>query len=403
MKMRILILLFAFVSCKSSTEKKEEVISSQDIHHQAILVDTHNDVLLQTMEKGVILDQDLTGITHSDLDRLKKGGVDVQFFSVWCDGTQADPFKYALVEMDSMDAIAKRNPDKIIEVANSKEMMEVVGQHKIAAFFGVEGGHMIENDLAKLDSLYERGTRYMTLTWNNSTPWATSSADETAIGGGTLNSEGKKGLTEFGKLVVKRMNALGMMVDISHVGEQTFWDVMETTIKPVIASHSSVHAICPVSRNLNDDQIKAIAKNGGVVQINFYSGFITPDYEKKREAFLLEHQSENDSLVSSGINMYVAEELLFAKYTDEVQSFRPTLQQLMEHIIHIINLVGVDYVGLGSDFDGITSAPIGLDDVTSYPLITNALIEKGYSKEDINKILGENLLRVLKANEIKNL
>lgn len=403
MKKLIFPLLLSLCACKSETEKKDIVLSLQAIHNEAILVDTHNDVLLQTMEKGVVLDQDLTGITHSDLDRLKKGGVDVQFFSVWCDGTQADPFKYALVEIDSLDAIAKRNPDKIIEVANFKEMMEVVDQQKIAAFFGVEGGHMIEDDLAKLDSLYQRGTRYMTLTWNNSTSWATSAADETALEGGVLNSEGKKGLTEFGKQVVKRMNALGMMVDISHVGEQTFWDVIETTTKPVIASHSSVYALCPVPRNLKDEQIKAIAKNEGVVQINFYSGFITPDYEKKREAFLLEHESENDSLVSSGINIYVAEDLLFAKYSDEVQSFRPTLQQLMEHIIHIINLVGVDYVGLGSDFDGITSAPIGLDDVTSYPLITNALMKKGYSKEDINKILGENLIRVLKANETNNL
>ena len=402
MRIQILILLTVFTACKSPTEKKEEVLSLTAIHKEAILVDTHNDVLLQTMEKGAIIDQDLNGITHSDLDRFKKGGVDVQFFSVWCDGTQANPFKYALTEIDSLDAVAKRNPDKIIEVANSKEMMEAVDQQKIAAFFGVEGGHMIEDDLAKLDSLYSRGTRYMTLTWNNSTSWATSAADETALEGGALNSEGEKGLTEFGKQVVKRMNALGMMVDISHVGEQTFWDVLETTTKPVIASHSSVYALCPVPRNLKDDQIKAIAKNGGVVQINFYSGFITPDYEKKREAFLKEHQAENDSLVSAGVNIYVAEELLFATYTDEVQSLRPTLQQLMEHIIYIIDLVGVDYVGLGSDFDGITSAPIGLDDVTSYPLITNALIEKGYSKADINKILGENLLRVLKANETKN-
>lgn len=302
--------------------------------------------------------------------------------------------------MDSLNAIAKRNPDKIKVVANSKEMMEAVNQHKIAAFFGVEGGHMIENDLAKLDSLFARGTRYMTLTWNNSTSWATSAADETALEGGALNSEGKKGLSEFGKEIVSRMNTLGMMVDISHVGEQTFWDVMETTTKPVIASHSSVYAICPVPRNLKDDQIKAIAKNGGVVQINFYSGFISPEYEEQRNVFLLNHKSEKDSLIASGINIYVAEELLFAKYTNEVQSFRPTLEQLMQHIVHVIDLVGVDYVGLGSDFDGIPSAPIGLDDVTSYPIITNALVEKGYSIKDINKILGGNLLRVLEKMKV---
>ena len=393
-----LLVLFLLFSCKPSTEKKE-TSSSRNIHDQAILVDTHNDVLLQTMEKGVVLDQDQKGVSHTDLQRLKEGGVDVQFFSVWCDGSQVNPFEYALVEMDSLDAVADRNPDKIVQVDNTQEAMIVVGENKIAAFFGVEGGHMIEDDLSKLDTLYNRGTRYMTLTWNNSTSWATSASDET-VEDGALNSEGKKGLTDFGKKIVHRMNALGMMVDISHVGEQTFWDVIETTNKPVIASHSSVHAICPVPRNLKDNQIRAIAKNGGVVQINFYAGFIDPNYDRERNAFMLEHKIENDSLIKNGVNPYVAEEILFSKYVDEVQSFRPTLDQLVEHITHVVALVGVDYVGLGSDFDGIPLAPIGLDDVTSYPLITEALVVKGYSTEEIHKILGGNLLRVLKANEV---
>ncbi len=393
-----LLVLFLLFSCKPSTEKKE-TSSSRDIHDQAILVDTHNDVLLQIMEKGVVLDQDQKGVSHTDLQRLKEGGVDVQFFSVWCDGNQANPFEYALVEMDSLDAVADRNPDKIVQVDNTQEAMNIVGENKIAAFFGVEGGHMIEDDLSKLDSLYNRGTRYMTLTWNNSTSWATSASDET-VEDGSLNSEGKKGLTDFGKEIVRRMNALGMMVDISHVGEQTFWDVIETTNKPVIASHSSVHAICPVPRNLKDNQIRAIAKNGGVVQINFYAGFIDPNYDRKRNAFMLKHKIENDSLVKNGVNLYVAEEILFSKYVAEVQSFRPTLDQLVEHITYVVALVGVDYVGLGSDFDGIPLAPIGLDDVTSYPLITEALVVKGYSAEEIHKILGGNLLRVLKANEV---
>ncbi len=393
-----LLVLFLLFSCKPSTEKKE-TSSSRDIHDQAILVDTHNDVLLQIMEKGVVLDQDQKGVSHTDLQRLKEGGVDVQFFSVWCDGNQANPFEYALVEMDSLDAVADRNPDKIVQVDNTQEAMNIVGENKIAAFFGVEGGHMIEDDLSKLDSLYNRGTRYMTLTWNNSTSWATSASDET-VEDGALNSEGKKGLTDFGKEIVRRMNALGMMVDISHVGEQTFWDVIETTNKPVIASHSSVHAICPVPRNLKDNQIRAIAKNGGVVQINFYAGFIDPNYDRKRNAFMLKHKIENDSLVKNGVNLYVAEEILFSKYVAEVQSFRPTLDQLVEHITYVVALVGVDYVGLGSDFDGIPLAPIGLDDVTSYPLITEALVVKGYSAEEIHKILGGNLLRVLKANEV---
>ena len=181
-----LLVLFLLFSCKPSTEKKE-TSSSRDIHDQAILVDTHNDVLLQTMEKGVVLDQDQKGVSHTDLQRLKEGGVDVQFFSVWCDGSQVNPFEYALVEMDSLDAVADRNPDKIVQVDNTQEAMIVVGENKIAAFFGVEGGHMIEDDLSKLDTLYNRGTRYMTLTWNNSTSWATSASDET-VEDGALNS-----------------------------------------------------------------------------------------------------------------------------------------------------------------------------------------------------------------------
>ena len=181
--------------------------SYQKIHRKAIVVDTHNDILTQVMERGVALDTDLTGITYSDLDRWKKGGLDVQFFSVWSDGNQANPFQFALRQMDTLDAVAKRNLEKIAEVSNSKELYKVVKQHKIAAMFGIEGGHQIENDLSKLDSLYKRGARYMTLTWNNSTPWATSAFDETF----TKDLQ-HKGLTDFGRQVVQRMNALGRII-----------------------------------------------------------------------------------------------------------------------------------------------------------------------------------------------
>jgi membrane dipeptidase len=287
-----------------------------------------------------------------------------------------------------------------MEVANIEEMYAAVDEHRIAAFFGVEGGHMIEDDLQKLDSLYKRGARYMTLTHNNSTSWATSASDETASEDGAINSEGNKGLTAFGREVVGRMNHLGMVVDISHVGEQTFRDVMETSSKPVIASHSSVYNLCPVPRNLKDEQIKAVAKNGGVVQINFYSGFIDPDYEKDREVFMEAHAAENDSLMQRGMDIYLAEYTLFDKYRSEVEAFRPPFYMVIDHIEYIIDLVGADYVGLGSDFDGIPSAPVGLDDVTDYPLITEALIQRGYSVEDIHKILGGNILRVLEANKM---
>jgi membrane dipeptidase len=363
-------------------------------HYKSILVDTHNDILEQCINKGYSFDQDLKGKTHSDLNRFKQGGVDLQLFSVWCDGQQKNPYRYANRMIDTVYAVAKRNPDKIKVVYNSKEMYRAVRHHQMAAMFGVEGGHMMEDDIAKLDSLYKRGVRYMTLTWNNSTSWATSAMEET-----TKKDLQHKGLTDFGKQVVKHMNDLGMLVDLSHVGEQTFWDAIHTTTKPVVISHSSVYAINPVFRNLKDDQIKAVAKNGGVIQINFFSGFLDSNYNKKKLLFATKHKTEMDSLLRINPERYFADDYLFAKYAGEVQSMRAPFEKVMEHIEYIIKLVGVEYVGIGSDFDGIESTPQQMDDITTYPLITKALLEKGYSKKEVRKILGENFLRVLKANE----
>ncbi len=370
--------------------------SFEKIHRNAIVVDTHNDILMKATDKRIVFDKDLTGITHSDLARWKKGGLDVQIFSVYCDGDAKNPFAYANREMDSLDAVVKRNPDKIVEVKNYKELMKAVKQHKIAAMFGVEGGHMIEDDLNKLDSLYKRGARYLTLTHNIAPSWATSAADETS--GKELPH---KGLTDFGRQVVKRMNELGMLIDVSHAGDQTFWDVIKLTTKPIIASHSSVYSLVPSRRNLKDDQIKAIAKNGGVIQVNFNPGFIDSSFGKKETAFFKEHAAEYDALKNNGIAEFYAMDSIYHKYGSEANSMRPPLSLLMDHIDYIVKLTGADYVGLGSDFDGINLTPQQLDDVTDYPLITKALVEREYGKKDIYKILGGNLLRVLKANETK--
>ena len=391
--MKIKLLFFSLIVTVQLSAQNYE-----NIHKKAIFVDTHNDFLTQTMEKGFVFDTDLKGKTHSDLNRMKKGGVDVQFFSVWSDGDQLNPYAFAHRQIDSLDAVIKRNPDKIVKVGNSKELQKVIKQHKIAALIGLEGGHQFENDLDKMEALYNRGVRYITLTWNNSTPWATSASDETNPEG-VMNSEGKKGLTAFGKEVVKKMNALGIMVDISHVGEQTFYDVIATTKKPVIASHSSVYTLCPHKRNLKDDQIKAVAKNGGVIQINFNSGFIDPSVEPRETAFLEKHKAEIDSIVKTGMLSYHAEESMYRKYAEESFELRAPFDWVIQHIEYVINLVGVDYVGIGSDFDGIYQPPKQLDDVTDYSKITKVLVEKGYSEKDIDKILGANLLRVLKANE----
>ncbi len=367
------------------------------IHAKAIVADSHNDILTACIEKKVSMDNDLKGITQSDLKRFKEGGLAVQLFSIWCDGNKENPNAWANREMDTLYAVAERNPDKIVITKTWSELKKTVKHKKIAAMFGVEGGHMMENSIDKLNSLYERGARYMTLTWNNSTSWATSAMDESTKKDSL--SKTHKGLTDFGKEVVKRMNALGMMVDLSHTGEQTFWDAINTTTKPVIVSHSNAYALCPVFRNLKDEQIKAVGKNGGVIDLNFYSGFVDSNYHNKEVQFTVAHAKELDSLKKTGVQYEYALTILSDKYASEVQAARPPLSMIMDHLDYIVKLAGVDHVGIGSDFDGINSSPLQLDDVTSYPLITKALVERGYSKKDIYKIMGGNILRVLKANQ----
>jgi membrane dipeptidase len=260
---------------------------------------------------------------------------------------------------------------------------------------GVEGGHMIEDRIDYLDSFYQRGVRYMTLTWNNSTSWATSARDETS----KAFKVTPYGLTDRGKAIVKRMNQLGMLVDLSHVGEQTFWDALHVTTKPVICSHSSVYALCPVFRNLKDDQIKAIGANGGVIQVNFYSGFLDSNYNPRMTQFLQRHKRELDSMATAKAPDYAINEFLAKKYPQETDSLRAPFSLLFDHIDYIVRLIGTDHVGLGSDFDGIESPPQQLGDVTTYPLITKELLRRGYKEADIRKILGGNFIRVLKANE----
>lgn len=367
------------------------------LHNKAILIDTHNDIPTTAIEKNVRFDQNLNGKTHSDLQRMKQGGVDAQLFSIWCDGNKQNPYAWANREIDSVMAWTNRNPNDMMQAFTAADIKKVVKQKKLAVLFGVEGGHMIENDLNKLEALYKRGVRYMTLTWNNSTDWATSALTETTKG----DSLKQKGLTAFGKQVVQKMNELGMLVDLSHVGEQTFWDAINTTTKPVLVSHSCVYNICPHRRNLKDEQIKAIGKNGGVIHLNFFSGFLDSAFEKRSNAFTTKHKTETDSLLKLNPEPYFMEVYLFEKYPEEVKALRPPLSLLLDHLDYIVNLIGVDHVGLGSDFDGVNSLPQQLDDVTTYPLITKALLERGYSKKDIRKILGGNFIRLLKANTPK--
>lgn len=328
--------------------------SQSRFHKRALLIDTHNDFISVSLNNKIAFDTDLSTRTHSDLQRMKKGGVDVQFFSIF--GGPDIGFAHAMQEIDSVYAIATRNPSEVMLVKTPAELKNAVKQKKLAAMMGVEGGHMIDNDLDKLEILFQRGARYMTLTWNNSTPWASSAAEETS---NKIPKE-KRGLTQFGKQIVQKMNQLGMMVDLSHVGEQTFWDAMNIVTKPVLVSHSSVYHFASVPRNLKDEQIDAIGKNGGVICVNFFSGFLDSTFDKK--------------------------------------SARPPLSLLIDHIDYIVKRIGIDHVGLGSDFDGISSTPMHLDGVQDFPTLTKALLERGYSKKEVCKILGENVLRVFTQN-----
>jgi membrane dipeptidase len=380
----ILPVFFFLTSCQSYKK----------IHNRAILVDTHNDVLSSVTMKGMSIEQDLTGKAQSDISRFKKGGVDIQVFSIFCDEQfgKDTAFKFANIEIDSLYAIVSRNPAKMMLVTDPQQLQEAIKKKKLGCMIGVEGGHMIEDNIANLDSLYKRGTRYMTLTWNNSTSWATSAADESKMAPGT-----QRGLTPFGRQVVRRMNELGMMVDLSHVGVQTFWDAINTSTQPVIASHSSVYALCPVPRNLNDKQIIAIGKKGGVIDLNFYSGFLDSNYTARQKQFNAGHQHEIDSLKNLKWASYSIEEWLAKEYPAEANELRPPLSVLLDHLDYIVKLAGVDHVGIGSDFDGISSSPQQLDDVTSFPLITKELLKRGYNKKDIEKILGGNFIRVFRA------
>ena len=388
--------LLLLIGCTLASPSPGFAQSYQRLHEKAIVVDTHNDILSVVTEQGLDMGADLTGKSQSDLARFKKGGVDVQVFSIFCDDRygRGSAFRYANREIDTLYAVAARNPDKMQIVTDPAGLEQAVRRHKLAAMMGVEGGHMIEDDPEFLDSLFKRGVRYMTLTWNNSTSWATSAKDESSH----AFTVTPYGLTERGKKIVQRMNELGMLVDLSHVGEQTFWDAIHTVTRPVLVSHSSVYALCPVFRNLKDDQIRAVGKNGGVIQVNFYSGFIDSNYRQHIAVFLGAHKSEVDSLVAQKTPEYGINEFLSKKYPQEAAGIRPPLSMLIDHIDYIVKLIGADHVGLGADFDGSESTPQGLDDVTSYPLITRELLKRGYSKSDIEKILGGNFIRVFKAN-----
>lgn len=362
----------------------------KQIHQDLIVVDGHNDVIVESILPGKDIGKRIkTG--HTDLPRLKEGGVDVQVFAVWSDDKKwkKNAYKHANDQIDALEKLIANNPDKIELAKSSADIERINKDGKIVALIGIEGGNMIEERLDYLETLYNRGARYLTLTWNYNLPWVTAAAMEVK----TKDKKGK-GLTAHGKDIIRKMNELGMMVDLSHSGEQTFYDVLSITSKPVLVSHSNAAALTPHYRNLKDAQLEALKKNGGVVGVNFYSEFLDSNYPKRvKKLYYKTHKKDSTNKEISVGKMYGA---LSAKQKHEANA---PFENVLKHIDHLVAKAGIDHVAIGSDFDGIESPPQELEDVTKFPVLTKALLERGYSKEDVAKIMGLNFLRVLKENE----
>ena len=373
------------------------IFSCQDdqraFHFESYVADTHNDVLGRVLNGDDILIRSNKG--HTDLPRLRDGGIDLEVFVIWVNPNEYVPvgsYDQANKMIDALEDICTRAPDKIAIPMTFDDLLVNDVQGKISAMVGLEGGHPLENSLDKLQYFYDRGMRYLGITWNNSTDWATSAKDE---------ASGKllpfKGLTEFGKNVIKKCDELGVIVDVSHCGEKTFYDILETTAHPIIASHSSVYNICPHFRNLNDAQLLAIKENGGVVFVNFYPAYIDSTFEKRANQVRKKHERSLDSLKvlyneESDDYWYKSQDII----NKDLSGVAPSLDQLIDHIDYIVNLLGPDHVGLGSDFDGIEVLPRGIEDCSKTPAITKKLFERGYTEENIKKILGENFKRVFR-------
>jgi membrane dipeptidase len=360
---------------------------ARKLHFSSIVVDTHDDTTQRFLGgKFDLGPRDASG--NIDIPRMKEGGLDAIFFSIWMPSkvTGAEAVKRALVQIDAVREQIRKHPGDLVLATTADEIRAAHKQGKIAALMGVEGGHMIASDLGVLRSYAALGVRYMTLTHSGNDEWADSSTDTPA----------HNGLTDFGKDVVREMNRLGVIVDISHVSDKTFYDALGVSKVPLFASHSSCRAICDAPRNMTDEMIKALAAKGGVIQINYHVGFLsqefrnasTPDIAKQLDEETKKRCGEDESCQLTEGDKVTREFMTQGKLP------RVDWTKIIEHIDHAVKIAGADHVGLGSDFDG-ANMPFGMEDAGKLPQITEALLRKGYSEGDIKKILGENTLRVM--------
>jgi membrane dipeptidase len=370
------------------------------IHQRAIAIDMHADTTQRLLDENADLAERLPD-GHFDSARAREGGLDAQFFSIWVEpdlfgGGGAGAMKRADDQIAAVRELAEKHPETWQFATTASDIRRIVGAGKLAALTGLEGGYAIDESLENVERYYNLGVRYMSPAWSVSTSWAGSSGDAAGA---------QRGLNEFGKQVIHEMNRLGMMVDVSHVSDPTFWDIVNTSTKPVIATHSGCRALANVPRNLTDDMIKALAKTRGVVNVIFYPEHLEPGWSEKKKkldaeiAPMVQRASEEEKgdVAHKKMARDAVRREQYAKRLPPV-----TISRLVDHIDHVVKLVGIDHVGIGSDFDGVQATLNDLADVSQLPNLTRELLRRGYSESDIDKILGGNMLRVMEETEGSN-
>jgi len=403
------IVLFAVVSfltlssmaqTKPSRKPAKQPTTANQIHASSLVIDSHADTTQRLLDENFDMANPPAGdLGNLDFAKAKAGNLDAEFFSIWVEPKE---FKgqYAhrtLALIDSVYQQAAKHPDKMMMAFSPWDIERAHRQHKLAALLGIEGGHSIENDIRLLREYYRLGVRYMTLTWSNTNEWADSSGDidDTSV-------QHHNGLTEFGKDVVYEMNRLGMLVDVSHVSDKTFFDTLLASRSPVIASHSSSRVLTNHPRNMTDDMLRAIARAGGVVMVNYYSAFVDENWRKAYDAQAKERTAAVEAVAqqykdADPVTRYRESDKIAKQWASKIP--RPPFSAIIDHIDHVAKVAGADHTGLGSDFDGTPSMPQGLDSAADLPKITDALLKRGYTGEQIRKILGGNLMRVFREAE----
>ncbi len=384
----IVTLLAGLAADTAAGEVSEDVMR---LHRKAFVFDAHCDTAMRLIGERAVDLGDRLEDGHMDLPRMEEGGLDAQIFACWPNPRLAreEYLKQTLQMIDAVWEQADRHADRLEVALEGRDLKRISKKGKVAGIIGIEGGHAILDDLGILRDYYRLGVRCMTLTWMNTNEWADASDDTTMWGG----------LNDFGREVVREMDRLGMIIDCSHVSDSTFFDVVEVTSNPVLVSHSCMRALCDIPRNVSDDQLRALAENGGVVCINYFPGFLDEGYYERASEVWREFGRRREELTELyGGDRGRAWDELRAEYEERMGAIPvPAMGALIDHIDHAVSVAGIDHVGLGSDFDGISVVPGGMEDVTDLPAITAELKKRGYSNRDVKKILGGNLRKLVEA------